>query len=128
MAVMEKFNIDNKPVHLQKVLTVADKAFKLACIRSFDYDSEQDYKTWCEIVNAAYKENYVPESAKKTLLKHPFLQSTETYFYLDKEGTPVGTISIGAYKDNPNIAGDFRLAVNPDCQNMGIGGGVNLVC
>lgn len=124
-----KFDINNKPVHLHKKLTGADQAFELTNVRLFDYKSIEDYQRWCSIINAAYKEeNYTLESAKCILENHPFLQDTETFFYLNENKEPVGTISIGIYRDCPDVAGDFRLAVYPDLQNLGIGGGVITVC
>ncbi len=125
MSFRNKFDINNKPVHLQKVLTEEDASFELSCIRQFNHESKEDYQMWCSIVNAAYEEeNYVAETAKETLMNHSFLCNTETYFYLDEHGTPIGTISIGSYRDALDVAGDFRLAVNPDYQNLGIGGGL----
>lgn len=123
MRIATRFDVNHKPIHLQKILTDADAAFDLSDIRLFDYESEEDYQKWCEIVNAAYaEEDYVPQRAKKLLTEHPFLQNAQTFFYLDKDDCPIGTISIGAYRDCPDVAGDFRLAVMPGLQNMGIGG------
>ena len=121
--IIKSFDINNKPIHLHKELTEVDETFELSCIRSFDYEKQEDYEIWCRIVNAAYaEENYVPESAKQILTKHSFLRDTESFFYLDEDGKAVGTISIGTYRGCTDIAGDFRLAVYPDYQNMGIGG------
>ena len=121
--LIKRFDINNKPIHLYKELMEADEPFELSCIRSFNYEKQEDYEIWCRIVNVAYVEgNYVPESAKQTLMKHSFLRDTESFFYLDKAGKPVATISIGAYRGCSDVAGDFRLAVCQDYQNLGIEG------
>lgn len=51
--LIKRFDINNKPIHLYKELTEADETFELSCIRSFDYESQEDYEIWCRIVNAA---------------------------------------------------------------------------
>ena len=121
---MYRLNYDRTIVHLQTDLRNIglNKDISPFITREMNYDSEEELIQWAEIVNDAYDDGgkYDLEYAKNHLNNHLFLKTTNVYLVFDGV-KPIGTISIGVYKENPKIGGAVRLAVRKDYQGYGIG-------
>lgn len=90
-------------------------------VREMDVQNENDLRHWSEIVSNAYQDGvYDSESVHQHFNNHLFLKIIKTYFVMDGD-LPIGTISIGSYKTNPNVGGDARIAVKRNYQGLGLG-------
>lgn len=110
-------------VHLQadlELIPLPKDIFPLY-VKELDVNNESDLKKWSEIVTDAYGDAvYDISSAKQHIHNHLFLKITNVYFVMDG-AEPVATISIGRYKNNPEVGGDARIAVSKNYQGRGLG-------
>lgn len=110
-------------VHVQADL---DNILPLPAISSYynrriDVNNHNEVSQWVKIVNDAYSDSDINSNqAKQLLVNHHFLNDTESFFVFDGD-IPMATVSIGIYKENPEVGGVFRLAVRKDYQNKGLG-------
>ena len=90
-------------------------------VKTIDSLNAQDVERFRCLVNNAYEDaNYTYSKARSLLLEHPFLTNTETIIFF--EGViPIATISYGLYRNNPEVGGCFRIAVQKDQRKKGIG-------
>ena len=87
-------------------------------IREMDIEDDGDIQSWIDIVNEAYNESpYDVKAARNQLKNHLFLNIDAVYFIMDKT-EPIGTISIGTYKENKNMGGDARIAIKKNIKDM----------
>lgn len=131
-----KMNIQqliNGTVYLQAPL----KAFELDSrileekynlrVRQLDYNNESDLETWISIIHTSYDDCcFTIDSARDYLVNHPFLDETQTFVFQEVSGNhgrggEVATVSIGLYKTNPRVGGDFRIGVTRPVQGLGYG-------
>lgn len=116
-------------VYLQASL----KAFELDCrimeekyglrVRLVDYDNDADLETWISIIHTSYDDcHFTVDTARKYLATHRYMNHTKTFLFQEIEGGDVvATVSIGIYKVNPNVGGDFRIGVTKTAQGKGYG-------
>lgn len=113
-------NIDNlsslKSCSKQNVFAIGG-GYKL------DTQSDVELQLWANIVNSSYGDcNLTITDSKKLLCCHPFYDKTETYIFCDTERSTIyATISIGQYKENPNVGAVYRIAVANSLKRKGIG-------
>lgn len=66
--------------------------------------------------------HFTIDTARKYLADHRFMNHTRTFLFQEIEGGRiVATVSIGLYKANPKIGGDFRIGVTQTAQGKGYG-------
>lgn len=120
----------NGTVYLQASL----KAFELDCrimeekyglkVRQIDYENDADLETWMNIIHTSYDDcHFTVDTARMYLATHQYMKNTETYVFQEvkNDGGAVATVSIGLYKANPKIGGDFRIGVTKESQGKGYG-------
>ena len=117
----------NGTVYLQAPL----KAFELnertlnekygLTVKKLDYNDDTDLEIWMKIIHSSYDDcHFTLLSAKKFLTTHPYMTDTESFVFFKKE-IPIATVSIGRYKQNLDIGGDFRIGVTKSAQGHGYG-------
>lgn len=90
--------------------------------RQMDPGSPADVQQWIEIINDAYDDAACDAAAARSHWEnHLFLKLSRIEFLTDGD-LPIGTISIGPYRDNPQVGGDARIAVLRSHQGRGLGG------
>ena len=93
-------------------------------VRQLDYDNDADLETWMSIIHTSYDDcHFTIETARKYLAAHPFMNNTKTFVFQEITGSMdvVATVSLGLYKANPKIGGDFRIGVTKSAQGKGYG-------
>lgn len=91
-------------------------------VRKLDYDNDSDIEIWRSIIHTSYDDcHFTIESARKFLTEHTYMFNTQTFVFQEIGGEAVATVSIGLYKSNPKIGGDFRIGVTKDAQGRGYG-------
>ena len=92
-------------------------------VRQLDYDNDADLETWMSIIHTSYDDcHFTVETARKYLATHLFMNNTKTFVFQEvRGGGIVATVSIGLYKSNPKIGGDFRIGVTKTDQGKGYG-------
>lgn len=92
-------------------------------VRQINYDSNADLETWMNIIHTSYDDcRFTVNTAKMYLANHQYMEKTETYIFQEVNGgDTVATVSIGLYKANPKIGGDFRIGVTKESQGKGYG-------
>ena len=120
--------IENKVVHLQSNLSVFMSSKDIESylnkpyfFEKLDIEKQKDIEDWVNIINDAYDDtSYSFEEGEKNLSMHLFLKDIETFF-ISNEIERVATVSIGIYKQNPQVGGEFRIAVRRKYQGNGFG-------
>ena len=91
-------------------------------IRELNYHSVSDISLWCSIINNSYEDmSFTNERAISFLTNHPYITENHTFVFCESDGKAIATVSIGLYRKNRNIGGDFKLGVVKDCQGKGYG-------
>jgi len=92
-------------------------------VRQIDYDNDADLEKWMSIIHTSYDDcHFTIETAREYLVNHRFLDYTRTFLFQEVGGGQiVATVSIGIYKTNPNVGGDFRIGVTKAAQGKGYG-------
>lgn len=92
-------------------------------VRQIDYDNDADLETWMSIIHTSYDDcHFTVDRARKYLASHMFMNNTKTFLFQQvADGGTVATVSIGLYKANPKIGGDFRIGVTKAAQGKGYG-------
>jgi GNAT superfamily N-acetyltransferase len=91
-------------------------------VRQIDYDNDADLETWMSIIHTSYDDcHFTVDKARKYLTSHLFMDNTKTFVFYEVTGVAVATVSIGLYKANPQIGGDFRIGVTQASQGKGYG-------
>lgn len=92
-------------------------------VRELDYHNDSDIEIWKSIIHTSYDDcHFTTESAKRFLSNHTYMNNTQTFVFQQVSWVgAVAAVSIGLYKNNPNIGGDFRIAVTKKAQNQGYG-------
>lgn len=92
-------------------------------VRQIDYDNDGDLETWMSIIHTSYDDcHFTVEKARVYLATHRFMDHTKTFLFQEMGGgNIVATVSIGIYKTNPNVGGDFRIGVTKSAQGKGYG-------
>lgn len=92
-------------------------------VRQIDYDNDSDLETWMGIIHTSYDDcHFTVEKARAYLATHRFMDHTKTFLFQEIGGGKiVATVSIGIYKANPNVGGDFRIGVTKEAQGKGYG-------
>ena len=117
------FNISRIVINMQANLTHLPKLIfpKGYSIREMDTENPDEISEWIRIVNQSYPDADENEASfKKHLYRHPFLNAIKIFF-ITSENIPVGTVSAGIYRKNPNYGGDARIAILPSEQGHGLG-------
>jgi GNAT superfamily N-acetyltransferase len=88
-----------------------------------DHQSAKDIDIWRQIIHSSYDDCYfTPESAYQLLTNHPYFSNVQTFVFQEINGDGyAATISIGEYKQNPTVGGDFRVGVTHKYQRKGYG-------
>lgn len=120
-------NIDNKVVYLQTLLNkyylnedqlLSNFGLKVSVL---DNNNNIDLQTWCNIVNNSYDDClFNSKNAKDFLTKHLYLVDTKIFLFY-KSNVCCASVSIGYYKNNKNIGGLFRIAVDKKFQGQQYG-------
>ncbi len=120
MFVMSIHNkVGHFQAHLDQIALLPDPA--PYTIRSMDPKNADDLRAWVEIIADAYGDPSVSsEKAERSLKEHLFLDISDTFFVIDGE-YPVGTVSIGTYREKPHVGGICRFAVRKAYQGQGLG-------
>lgn len=96
-------------------------------VRKLDYSNDGDLETWMNIIHTSYDDcHFTLDKARNYLSNHTYMDNTQSFVFYEldatkKEVAPVATVSIGVYKTNPNIGGDFRIGVTKNAQGKGYG-------
>ena len=92
-------------------------------VRQIDYDNDADLETWMDIIHTSYDDcHFTVETARKYLANHRYMNQTKTFLFQEIGGGKiVATVSIGLYKANPKVGGDFRIGVTKAAQGKGYG-------
>lgn len=91
-------------------------------VRELDYNSKQDIEVWCDIIHNSYDDcHFTIDSARHFLKEHPVFENTQTFVFQHVNGGYLATVSIGQYKTNPKVGGDFRIGVKNEAQGKGLG-------
>ena len=90
--------------------------------RIMDYNSDEDVRLWCQLVNEAYGEKqYDLESARALLMNHPSLVDNETILLFEND-LLIGTVTNGVYRENRQVGGGCRFAMRKEYRGRGWGG------
>ncbi len=90
-------------------------------IREMEIRNPNEIYEWIRIVNSSYQDADENETSfKQHIYSHPFLDVQKVFFVMS-ENQPVGAVSVGLYKKNPEYGGDARIAVVPSVQGNGLG-------
>ena len=101
--------------------TTIEKEYGLN-VRELDYSNDEDVDLWCYLVNNSYSDiSFSRESARRFISNHPYFEKTQTFVFEQVTGGVIATCSIGLYKDNSNVGGDFKLGVLKEYHNQGLG-------
>jgi len=77
---------------------------------------------WIYLINSTYGDcNLDIGQAGKLLNNHPFFVETETFCFSINESSIVCSISIGQFKENPQVGTVYRLSVSNELKHKGIG-------
>ena len=92
-------------------------------VRQIDYENDADLEVWMSIIHTSYDDcHFTVETARKYLASHRFMDHTKSFLFQEIEGGKiVATVSIGLYKANPKVGGDFRIGVTKAAQGKGYG-------
>ena len=92
-------------------------------VRQLDYNDDKDLETWMNIIHTSYDDcHFTLDSAREYLSNHHYMNSTQSFVFQQVNGGgAVATVSIGVYKTNPKIGGDFRIGVTKEAQGKGYG-------
>src|SRR5690554_5700931 len=115
------YKINEKVGHLQANLNRLHRLPNIVPynIKEISIHDVKHLEQWIELIADAYgDEKYNIESAKNYFKDHLFLKNIMIYLLFDKR-MPIGTISIGIYKDTPHVGGLCRIAVRKEYQGQG---------
>lgn len=93
-------------------------------VRQLDYYNDKDLEIWMDIIHTSYDDcHFTLETARDYLSNHQYMKNTQTFVFQEVNwgGQNVATVSIGVYKTNPKIGGDFRIGVTKAAQGKGYG-------
>lgn len=93
-------------------------------VRQLDYNNDNDLKTWMSIIHTSYDDcHFTLDKARDYLSNHEYMSNTQSFVFQEVNGggRTVATVSIGVYKTNPKIGGDFRIGVTKESQGKGYG-------
>lgn len=92
-------------------------------VHQIDYNNDTDLETWMSIIHTSYDDcHFTVDTARIYLATHRFMDHTKTFLFQEIGGGDfVATLSIGIYKANPNVGGDFRIGVTKAAQGKGYG-------
>ncbi len=91
-------------------------------VRQIDCQNDNDIEVWKSIIHTSYDDcHYTTESARALLTNHPYMEDTQSFLFQTMSGDHIATVSIGRYRKNPMIGGDFRIGVTKSAQNKGYG-------
>ncbi len=89
-------------------------------IQEMDYDNGGHIRDWIEIHNGAFKRNWKRAEFERAMTGNKTVRVIKTFF-LNKNGVPVGTASIGNYHANNRIGTGHYLCLMPEFQGKGLG-------
>lgn len=91
--------------------------------KKIDYYDDSDMETWMSIIHTSYDDcHFTMSSARNFFTDHSYFQDAQTFIFYDiPTGEALATVSIGLYKNNPQIGGDFRIGVTEKAQGRGLG-------
>ena len=92
-------------------------------VRQIDYENDADLEKWMSIIHTSYDDcHFTVDTAREYLANHRFMNHTKTFLFQEIEGGKiVATVSIGIYKANSKVGGDFRIGVTKAVQGKGYG-------
>jgi GNAT superfamily N-acetyltransferase len=92
-------------------------------VRQLDYNDDKDLETWMDIIHTSYDDcHFTLDTARDYLSNHQYMKEVQSFVFQEvNEGRAVATVSIGVYKTNPRIGGDFRIGVTKEAQGKGYG-------
>ena len=92
-------------------------------VMQIDYNDDNDLETWMNIIHTSYDDcHFTLDSARNYLSNHKYMNATQSFIFQEINGEQaVATVSIGVYKTNPKIGGDFRIGVTKKAQGKGYG-------
>lgn len=93
-------------------------------VMQLNYNSDADLETWMNIIHTSYDDcRFTLDTARDYLSNHQYMNKTQSFVFQEVNGggRAVATVSIGVYKTNPKIGGDFRIGVTKEAQGKGYG-------
>ena len=92
-------------------------------VRQINYNNDADLETWMNIIHTSYDDcHFTVDEARTYLASHSYMNNTQTFVFQEVVGGgTIATVSIGIYKANPKIGGDFRIGVTQSAQGKGYG-------
>lgn len=112
-APLKAFELDDR---------IMEEKYGLKVIK-LDYGNDADLEIWKSIVHTSYDDcHFTTESARRFLSQHTYLCNTQSFVFQEINGGGIiATVSIGLYKSNPKVGGDFRIGVTKEAQGRGYG-------
>lgn len=112
------WNISKISINLQRDLTTLPKLThpKKYSLAEMDISNPFEVERWCKIIKTSYKDSKVDaDSFYRHLKMHPFLTNIKVFF-IKKNASYVGTVSVGLYKKDVTVFGGARMAILPSDQ------------
>lgn len=130
MNIVQKINrVFSSTVYLQAPLKayelddrIMEEKYGLRVIK-LDYNNDKDLEEWIRLIHTSYDDcHFTIESARPYLQNHKYFQDTQSFVFQEINGGRfVATVSMGVYKNNTNVGGDFRIGVTKTAWGRGYG-------